>query len=108
MLKKSIKLLLLLALIILSPAQIEFPRHLLVGKSYPYQICYPTADSISAIFYYHMRSPDAYYQQYDTTTHSDTLRSNFSNNREGHWKLELFIWFGDSLVRKERRFFVGH
>ena len=108
MLKKSIKLLLLLALIILSPAQIEFPRHLLVGKSYPYQICYPKADSISAVFFYHLRSPDAYYQQSDTTAHSDTLRSSFCTSKEGHWKLKLFIWYGDSLVRRDRQFFVGH
>jgi len=106
--KKSIILLLLLALISLSPAQITFPRHLLVGKTYPYQIYYPKADSISAVFYFHMRLPDAYYQEYDTTAHSDTLRSTFCTSKEGHWKLELLIWFGDSLVRRERRFFVGH
>ena len=108
MLKKSIIPLLLLALISLSPAQITFPRHPLVGKTYSYQIIYPKADSILAVFYYHMRMPDAYYQHSDTTAHSDTLRGNFATNQEGHWTMELFIWYGDSLVRKERRFFVGH
>ena len=106
--QKLFILLLLLAIVSPSPAQITFPKHPLVGKSYPYQICYPKADSISAVFYYHLRSPDTYYQEYDTIAHSDTLRSTFCTSKEGHWKLGLFIWFGDSLVRKERNFYVGH